>query len=733
MNHHNTSKTSGYIYIRTHPSYDTFDVCKMGKASNIPDRDSQYATGEIVRGDFAVVYEVPFEKMGIVERSLQDEFGDLNVRYDAGTEFYSKSIILLIEPYLINSEIGYRKISRNEVRDMVRCRRDKRVATNTTLSPAIEAASAQVNTFTRRDDQSKIINKSVLHFTNHSKGLLVVPCGAGKTLISLWIAQDMNAGTILVGVPNTLLLLQWDAVISILFRGVPRLTVSSGVDMGNIERFMVTNKQHIIITTYSSAHKVLMAADHTTCVFDMKVLDECHHLTTNNMRLAQTAKSFIKILNIPSIKQLSLTATLKQLDSTEGAGMTTDVVSNNNVGYFGEIIDRRSLLWAIQQRVVCDYVVQTIVTTEEQLEPQLEKFCVTNETDQRLFLSAYASLKSVSEGHSHHLLIYVNNKEHSVKLIHYIRLLLDDMYFDVPGLYFSDYHGEMRSKDQLRIIANFEAASIGIITCVYCLGEGWDFPMLDGVVFAENMSSNIRIVQAALRASRKDKSCPNKITKIILPILDRDDWLESTGNPDLKKVREVIYQMGMEDVTIAQKIKVLKVNIEKCRTSVQRSDKTVAEPADTFGEYDDELTRKLRLKTTKRTAIGTSYEKSKKIIANQNITSKEAYYELCERDNRLSVDPESVFRGQFINWIDYLGVPGTFYDMENCVRQVDKYLSSHPEMKAHYLDLSIVCRNLCELDTSFPPNGLWVEYYGVDDLRDIIAISTKKKKVGVVL
>ena len=65
------------------------------------------------------------------------------------------------------------------------------------------------------------------------------------------------------------------------------------------------------------------------------------------------------------------------------------------------------------------------------------------------------------------------------------------------------------------MLANFEKSKFGIISCVYCLGEGWDFPLLDGVVFAENMSSNIRIVQSALRASRKNKNEPNKITKIL--------------------------------------------------------------------------------------------------------------------------------------------------------------------------------------------------------------------------
>ena len=293
-------------------------------------------------------------------------------------------------------------------------------------------------------------------------------------------------------------------------------------------------------------------------------------------------------------------------------------------------------------------------------------------------------------------------------------MLLDDNYFDIPDLYYSDYHSEMKSKDQKEIINNFEKAKFGIITCVYCLGEGWDFPLLDGVVFSENMTSNIRIVQSALRASRKNKNDINKKTKIILPILNRDDWLENTENPDLKKVREVIYQMGLEDETITQKIKVFRIEIEKQKPKPK--EKEEREIVDEFGEYDDELTQKLRLKTIKRTALATTYEKARKIIADKNIKSKESYYELCERDNRLSKEPEIVFKGQFTNWIEYLSIERVYYDLETCKNKVGEYLLLYPEIKKHYLDLSIVSNELCKIDSSFPPNRLWVEYYNVKDV-----------------
>jgi superfamily II DNA or RNA helicase len=204
---------------------------------------------------------------------------------------------------------------------------------------------------------------------------------------------------------------------------------------------------------------VYTATQQTGFTFGMNILDEAHHLTTNNMQFAHTTKTYIQMLRIPCLKQLSLTATLKQLESAREHDDGI-VVSNDNVEYFGEIIDRKCLLWAINENIICDYVIQTIITNED------------------LFLSAFASLKSIFDGHSHHLLIYLNNKANSLKLILYIQMLLDDNYFDMPDLYYSNYHSEMNPKDQKKIINNFEKAKFGIITCVYCLGEGWNFPLI---------------------------------------------------------------------------------------------------------------------------------------------------------------------------------------------------------------------------------------------------------------
>jgi superfamily II DNA or RNA helicase len=731
----------GYIYIRRHESYDLYDACKLGKTKNIPERDTTYATGEIKRGFFELVFIMSIHIIEDVEKQLQIEFNKYHIQFDGGIEFYNKKIVELIEPFLNLKRIHYKKLSSLEINNLIRCVRNrtstnpnrklKLIITNkkyTIHKDKHIKRTKEIVHYSPRDYQTTIIEKAFNYFQEKNKGILVLTCGVGKTLISLWITKQLNAKTILIGVPNMKLLEQWEKVIHILFKNIHYLLIDGNVSGEDIELFLKANQEEcIVITTYASAFKVFNTSKKISFTFDIKINDECHHLTSTNISIEDTERKYIQMLNIPSTKQLSLTATIKELDIDNNE----ETISNDNIEYFGEIIERKCLLWGIENNIICDYVVQTVVTDEDHLEQQLEIFNITEENDKRLFLSAYLSLKSIFDGHSHHILIYSNNTENSLKIIQFIQLIIQHNYFDIPDLYYSNYDSTITSQKQKEIIHHFKNASYGIITCVYCLGEGWDFPLLDCVIFSENMTSNIRIVQSALRANRKDMNNSSKISKIILPILNNNDWLDNTGNSDFKKAREVIYQMGLEDTSIIQKIKVSKINVEKEKRPfvVREEPQRITE----FGEYDEELTNKLKIKTVKRKALEITYEKAKKIIAEYNIQNKTTYFELCERDQRLSKEPEIVFKGQFTNWIDYLSIQRTYYDLETCKNKVNEYLSIYPEMKQYYLDLTQLTNQLCNIDPLFPPYELWVEYYNVKDLRDIIIIKNKKKKTGVVL
>jgi len=722
----------GYIYIRIHESYDKYDVCKLGKTNNILERDTTYTTGEIKRGRFLLVFEICdiYNTIDSVEKLLHKEFVSYNFVIDGGREFYNKEIIDKIEPFFNEMNILYRKLSDDEIEELVRC--DRKNTALIAIEETVEEKQEAIEYYyTPRDYQEIIIQKSVDYFANNDKGILVLMCGVGKTLISLWISQRLNSSTILIGVPNITLLGQWENTIKVLFGTIPYLIVSNNIKSDDIVQFLENHRNNcIVITTYHSSGKILKAVEKIKYVFSMKINDEVHHLATSNLEVNPEKKKFANMLSIPFTKQISLTATIKNLENINNINPDNIIVSNNDIAYFGDIIDRKCLLEAINENIVCDYQIQTIITDEEQMDIHLRTFNIEIENHKRLFLSAYLSLKSIRTVNSQRLLIYSNSRENSRQIIIYIKELLKNNYFpELKRIYCSEYDSSMKEPKRKEILDNFKREEKGIISCVYCLGEGWDFPLLDGVVFAENMSSDIRIVQSALRASRKNIEKPGKISKIILPIYkDNGNLFDDENSPDFRKVREIIYRMGLEDETIIQKITVVKINIQK--HEFYNNNRTTENIGETFGEYDDKLTEKLKMRTISRVALDITYEKARKIIGGKNIKNKEEYYALCDKDCRLSKEPDVIFKGKFTNWIDYLSIERVYYDLDTCKNKICEYLKLYPELKVYYpFDLNTICYELCKIDPLFPPLNLWVDYYDVENLSCLIHVKITKKKV----
>lgn len=801
----------GYIYIRTHSAYDVHNAVKLGKTMNIPDRDSQYATGEVVRGQFNFVVEMPRDVLHRTELLLQRNLHAYHIQNTGGTEFYNNCILennaQMVRDALTAHGVSYRMLDDAEVATLLRKYRvhntirklnalrnefvnalKRHYRHRLVMRQVVERARVNVqvvrlkrvrrirsvfktnnrlSTFTPRPDQEEIITQMVSHFRECAKGVLVIPCGVGKTMMSLWCVRRMwetsnnlNGCTLLIGAPNKQLTCQWSEIVRSFFTNVRILQVEGSVSVNEIGAFLNQTSfpgVHVVITTYSSAHKVLSACEMTTFTFDMKINDECHHLTSKNMRLEDTTKTYVKMLQIPSNKQLSLTATLKLLDyvgiESEFNNVQFEdviespqngaVVSNDNIEYFGEIITQKSLLWAIQNNTVCDYVIQTVVVEDVKLEEQISAFmnvCEMETVHENLFLAAYSALKSMAQGHSHHLLVYTNTTQNAIRVVECITMLLKHNYFPIfqttDALYCANYAGDMNAITKDDVLEKFRNAKWGIISCVYCLGEGWDVPLLDGVVFAENMTSDIRIVQSALRANRKNAKEPNKRAKIILPVVDRDDWLEDTRNSDLQKVKRVVQLMGTEDECINQKVMVYRMPIESTQIDVPEQGQMQTHASnstnqydDALGMYDETLTDKIRLKTVRRLALGITYKKAQQIIVAKCIRTKEQYIQECANDARLAFDPQIVYREKFKSWFEYLGhTRDMYYDLNTCRQKIKEFQKENPEMLLRKLDIATCLNRLSSKDPMFPPEGMWPDCYGIA-IEDIMPIrhATKKK------
>jgi superfamily II DNA or RNA helicase len=661
-------KMFGYVYVRETIYRKFCNVVKIGITENLANREATYITGEFIRGKYIIAYEVPLIELHTIDDALKEKL----VAYhridesEGGTEFYNESVLEIMDTIMDS----YRKLSEEELDNI--CRSEYK-------------HTPKIDVIVPRDYQKEIISKSLEYFETNDKGLLVLMCGMGKTLISLWVSQAMNASKILIGVPNKLLLEQWEKEVHTIFPNFPILVIEGGINEAKIQKFHEENENFIVITTYHSSYKL------ESFEYDIKILDEVHHLTSTNIDSAQEHNSFVRILNVRSKKQIGLTATMKELENFEKS------VSNNDKLIFGEIIDEKNLLWAIERDIITDYQIQAIQVRDEF--PSIK--------GNRLMVAAYCAVES----NSNHMLIYCNSTENAIKVIEFVKQMNLE-------LFSSAYHSGMTQEVQAKILKNFSKSPKGIVSCVYCLGEGWDFPKLDAVLFAEKMTSNIRIVQSALRSCRKNRDNLQKIAKIILPVLYKENWLDDNTNDDLKKVREVIYQMSMEDERIIQKIVFSEMSSDYSGSGPSGTPKIIT---------NDEITSQLILKTIHRNQLGITYEKSKQIIREEKkripIESQKDYLELCKFNTKLHQEPQNHFGDRFIDWCDYLSIDQKYYDLETAKAKIQEYLRKNYDSTFGYMSLAL---QICQSNKMFPPVDLWTSYYKISSIN---ALFVKKSNL----
>jgi predicted helicase len=694
----------GYIYIRTHKSYELHNAIKLGITENLINRENTYITSEIEKGYYIMAFEMDILKIKPIEKLLHYEFSKDKIYVNAGTEFFNTSIISKIEPFLSNLNLQFKILLSDDILKIIRKERVKTYFSKIDKKKLIQSLRKNINP---KEFQIEIIKNVCDYLDKNEKGVVILPCGAGKTFTSLLISKQCDFKTILIGVPSILLLIQWVENIKKIF-DYNILCVKNSINISEIEQFILNNKNLIIITTYASCHKVKSASKNINFTFDVKILDEIHHLTNI---LNENDKTFIQILNINSLKQISLTATLKILEDEN-----VNFVSNNNELFFGKIVIEKCLLWGIKLNIICDYVVKIVSTLIDDIQKITP--CNILDYDKKLFLSAYVALQSLNDS-THHILIYANSCENSIKIINYIKFLLDKEYFKFENFYCSNYDSFMKENEKNTILNNFNSSIKGVISCVYCLSEGYDNPIIDGVVVSENMSSNIRIVQALLRAGRKNKNELTKITKIILPILYKDNLFNDMTNTDLLKVKQVIQKIGIEDETVNEKIKIYKLNIQKNQKINNPVEENVIEC--------NELKKFINFQTIARDNITLNYNQAKKLLYNKNIKTKNDYYILCDSDKRFYTNPNFYFEN--FNWVDYLNIPKIYYDLNLCKNKIVEYITMNENLKKGSYDFLIM--QLCNLDKNFPPFDFWLDYYEIDDITLLFNVYKKSKLQGI--
>jgi hypothetical protein len=698
------NSSNGYIYIRNHASYDIYDACKMGKAKNIPERDTQYATGEIKRGNFEAVFEVPIEKMGIIERLLQNEFFELNIKYDAGTEFYNKKIIFLIEPYLIRLGIKYTKLSKQEIGNLVRCNRVRQIFKKINIKLLIQELRSKIINkqyiWNEREYQTSIINFSKNELLLQNKIYLELPTGGGKSYIVYNLFEYVKSEFIIIVSPRKIVNSQNIAKKYLQILTDNYITFNYSSDNNLDEYLKLSNKKIVICCTQSldKIYKKILSNNISNITI---WFDEAHWGIEDWIdTLSNNIISHFWLLNKTHIKYRIFTSASPNKQK---------ILQNTDI--FGKLYLPIKVKELINLKWLSD--IKPYVYSENKKDVDNIKYIINdfNEKNKKFGFSFHNKQKNAFNLFYKHYIEYINNNT-------YIKpfLLVSNNFTIEKEPKLKDIALEYNYTD----IKTFETTyhSFGYVVAKYSMG--YDFNKLDFICFSDPKLSIQDIKQCIGRGIRPDQlghngSNKEKILFVSLPVyIDEDSPYE--------KIIEVLKYL-LYDIEIPFQ----EIEFQNRSTSHFKEVKHKSNEYSGINDIKSILLNLLEL-DTKRIAIAITYEKARKIIADKKIKSKESYYELCEKDNRLSKEPEILFKSQFTNWIEYLSIEQKYYNLETCKNKVCEYLLLFPEIIKHYLDLSIVCNKLCKLDVLFPPNGLWVEYYNVKDLQDIITIANKKKK-----
>ena len=543
------------------------------------------------------------------------------------------------------------------------------------------------NGFTPYDYQQEILDKIEEFYVNNDVGRILWACGLGKALLGILIVQKLNCKSVVIGVPSIYLQKQMKNEIMRIYNNHKNIlyiggeteknenyTIESTTKEDDINKF-INKKSYdckFLITTYDSCNKL------SNNKFDFKIGDEAHHLVGSEFE--KTKDSFHKI---KSNKSLFMTATEKVVENNR----TNKIIySMDDKNIFGEVIDIKSINWAIENKKITDYNLVILKNTEDEINNIInslnlgENYEVQNSImhHKDLFLSAFMSLKSIEKYNElTHILIYTNKTENSELVKKYIDVILT---LNIININKENYYNKAlhsNSKENLNDIkisdgsikegeiSKFKKASWGIISSVYIFGEGFDCPKLNGVVFGENMESDIRIVQSTLRPNRLDSSYPNKKAYIIIPYIDTENFI--TDNESFDKCRKIIAKIRNVDERIEQKINVVSLNKSNSKLSDSSNELTKEKiKYHHIIENSDELT-KIILRLRYSRALGSMHSEEqdefnyvRELNKELNIQSKEQYADKVIKDKHKNYieNPEEYFKlnGVWSNWYDFIGV-----------------------------------------------------------------------------
>lgn len=436
------------------------------------------------------------------------------------------------------------------------------------------------------DYQDEAILAVTNHFKENERAQLILPCGAGKTLTSLWIKEKLQSKNTLVLVPSLALLRQikstWNISYNIKFS---RLNVCSEKDIdkdsdndvaithtyeipGNVtsdknEVALFLNKtgNKVIFSTYQSLQVVVDALQILPeFTFDLIIADEAHKtagftdqnkftLVHNNQKLRADKRLYMTAT--PRIASPELKA--------KNSGRISFLKDMSNPKVYGKEAYRMTFGTAISKNILVNYKIIAVGVSDIDLKKNIEKNIQLTKSESIIDYAHNYALNIVMEKYkAFHALTFHSRIKKAVDFAERHNRL-------VPSTLSRSISGSQTTSEREIILKDFERADKAIVSNAKCLTEGVDVPVIDIVYYSDPKNSKIDIVQSAGRALRKAKHKNKEMGFIVVPIFhkDRETVEEAIEKSDFKNLISVIRSLCDQDERLVSEINELAWNKEK--------------------------------------------------------------------------------------------------------------------------------------------------------------------------
>jgi len=433
--------------------------------------------------------------------------------------------------------------------------------------------------------QQEAIAAAISYYGKNKRGQLILPCGAGKTLASIWISEKLEGKKILIMLPSLSLLSQtlreWAINASVPFRYLC-ICSDTTVDLGNdspiekisdmdvpvtteveaIRKFLneTTSKTSIIFSTYQSSKVLAEAVRKSRTTFDIGIFDEAHRTAGTKTGAWGIA---LDDANIPINKRIFMTATPKiYAPHITKKAKEEDVLicSMDDADIYGKPFYEIGFAEAVKRDHITDYKVIVICVTDSEVKALIEKGgrVITDqdhEWDAKALAKRIALVKGI-RAYGLRKAFTFHGRVDSAKAftdtskpygIDKIFKLLESETQMQKSMGFFHVNGTMSSGTRSNILKEFESVDIGIISNARCLMEGVNIPAVDMVAFIDPKRSLIDIVQATGRAMRKADWKKNGYIFIPVVLEEDSDPEQIIKGSDFGPVWEVLEAMLDQD------------------------------------------------------------------------------------------------------------------------------------------------------------------------------------------